>query len=114
MTQTKHTATSTPRFRLNNEGVSIVTEVNGKEGGGQFKLNNQGISIVEVDGKEYSRRFIVRAVNSHEALVEACKDALVMLCDLADEVNQDNYGLLDRFREAKNTVEEALKQAEEV
>ena len=75
--------------------------------------DNLDDDLLSMGYTQHATDFIVRAVNSHDLLVAACKDALVMLCDLADEVSQDNYGLLDRFREAKNTVEEALKQAEE-
>ena len=52
--------------------------------------------------------FIVRSVNSHEALVEACKKVTKRLCDMGDLSTFDNGRKLSSI----TLLTQALKQAE--
>ena len=67
-----------------------------------------GLGRVEKETALANAAFIVRAVNSHEALVEACKEAIVMAEILCWHTATQSPALKSRY----NKLVEALNKAE--
>ena len=100
MTQSKHTAT--PWRESNNDENGLI-------------VGPRGENIAEIF---YSpdRPFIVRAVNSHELLLEACEEAnrqLETMIQWAEAGDLPNALAIQMKRESFEKTKKALKQAEE-
>lgn len=79
----------------------IATPLEVINGGDGFHIVDINLKDVDIYNKKANAEFIVRAVNSHDALVEACKRGLGF-------AKQEDYTPLIAL------FEEALKQAGEV
>jgi hypothetical protein len=71
-------------------------------------IRAKGLALTNSDEAQANTAFIVKAVNSHDALVEALRGArpiLLMLID--DEYNVDTWGLKQKLAAIDAALEEA-------